>query len=175
MNKPYTLSEDDKATPVMVYTQNEMIWGDVVTPKAIRIGIWFRTDMAPGIVNVYAAHSLSLWNDGPERPAAYNHIAIPIGLVTAFHPMPNVKEQLFYDPQEPNRKMETVIATVGLLQVRGYLRLATTSTLRQFMDVNRDVFTSLYDIEVSHHRMPQGRTFHLAHGLVRTSATIFAQ
>jgi len=175
MSKAYNISEDDKVTPVMVYTKTEMVWGDVITPKAIRIGIWFKTDMAPGIVNLYGAHMLSLSSDGSTRPAAYSHVAIPLKLVIGFHPMPNVQEQLFYDPQEPNRKMEPVVVSLGLLQYRGTIRMATSATLRQFLDVNRDEFTSMYDVDVSHPRMPQGRVFHLPHAILRTTEAIFAQ
>ena len=175
MSKPYTLREDDKATPVMVYTRSEMIWGDVITPKAIRIGIWFKTDMAPAILNLYAAHVLNLTSEAAARPIPYNHIAIPMKLVVAFHPMPNVQEPAAYDPKEPNRKMEPVVASVGLLQMQGSIRIATAANLRQFMDVNRDEFTSLFDVSVSHPRMPQGRTFHLPHAVVRSSEAIFAQ
>lgn len=175
MSKPYSLREDDKATAVMAYTRHEMIWGEVITPKAIRVGIWFKTDMAPAILNLYAAHVLSLTNEGLARPTPYNHISIPMRLVMAFHPMPNVQEPLAYDPKEPNRKMEPVVASVGLLQLQGSLRIATAANLRQFMDVNRDEFTSLFDVAVSHHRMPQGRTFHLPHAVVRTTEAIFAQ
>lgn len=175
MSKSYNITEDDKITPVMVYTKTEMIWGDVITPKAIRIGIWLKTDMAPGIVNLYGAHMLSLSGDVPSRPVAYNHVAIPIKLVVGFHPMPNVKEQQFYDPQEPNRKMESVVVSLGLLQYRGTLRMATSANLRQYLDVNRDEFTSMYDVDISHPRMPQGRTFHLPHAILRTMDAVFAQ
>ncbi len=175
MSKPYTLREDDKATAVMAYTRSEMVWGDVITPKAIRVGIWFKTDMAPSMLNLYAVHVLSLTGDEVTRPMPYNHIAIPMRLVVAFHPMPNVQEPIAYDPKEPNRKMEPVVASVGSLQMQGSLRMATASNLRQFLDVNRDEYTSLFDVAISHPRMPQGRTFHLPHAVVRSNEAIFAQ
>lgn len=175
MSKPYTLREDDKATAVMVYTRSEMVWGDVITPKAIRVGIWFKTDMAPTNLNLYGARVLSLSSAGSERPAIYSHLVIPMQQVVAFHPMPNVQEPLAYDPNEPNRKMEPVIALIGLLQCQGNLRIATMATLRQFIDVNRDEFVSVFDATISHPRMPQGRTFHVPHALVRSVETTFAQ
>lgn len=175
MSKPYTLREDDKATAVMAYTRTEMVWGDVVTPKAIRVGIWFKTDMAPSNLNIYGARVLSLNGEGSDRPLTYSHLVIPMGRVVAFHPMPNVQEPLAYDPNEPNRKMEPVVAFIGLLQCEGNLRIASMANLRQFTDVNRDEFVSLYDATISHPRMPQGRSFHVSHALVRTTETTFAQ
>ncbi|MBP8002091.1 MAG: hypothetical protein KA314_25475 [Chloroflexi bacterium] len=174
MGKPYNISADEKATAVMVYTKTEMIWGDVITPHAIRVGIWLKTDTAPAYLNLYNAHILSLSPDGNNRPTAYSHTAIPISMVMGFHTMPNVQEPLFYDANEPFRKMEPVNALLGLLHGKGALRMASQSTLRQFLDVNRDVFLSLFDVEISHPRMPQNRTFRLAHALIRTSETVFA-
>ncbi len=175
MSKPYTLREEDKATPVMAYTRNEMIWGEVITPVAIRVGIWFKMDTAPSNLNLYVARVLDLTGQGSTKPIPYSHLVIPMNQIVAFHPMPTVQEPLAYDPNEPNRKMDPVVALISLLQVRGNLRIATMANLRQFTDVNRDEFVSVYDATVSHPRMPQGRAFNLPHALVRSSETIFAK
>jgi hypothetical protein len=172
--KPYTLEPDEKVTPVMVYSMNEMSWGEVVTKEIIRVGAWLRTDMAPTFVRLYLAQTYSLSSDGPDRPLPFKEVFIPLTNVISFHVMPSVKEPLYYDPNEPNRKMEPVTVFVGLFQFKGHMRMATQSTVNQFLDVTRETFIPLYEVEITHPKMPPPGIIRVPYTVVRQEVALFA-
>ena len=172
--KPYTLNADEKVTPVMVYTANEMSWGEVVTKQKIRVGAWLLTDMAPAYVRLFLAQHLMLSDDAPNRPLRFTQLFIPIEQVIGFHVMPSVKEPLYYDPNMPNRKMEAVTVFSGLFQFKGYLFMSTKSTVDQFLDVSRENFIQLFNVEITHPKMPPPGKFRLPYVIVRRSRALIA-
>ena len=172
--RPYPVGPDEKVTPVMVYTTNEISWGEVVTKKIIRVGAWLRTDMAPAYVQLYKAQTYSLSSDGPERPMPLTELFIPVSHVVSLHVMPSVKEPLYYNPKEPNRKMEPVTVLIGLFQFSGYLHLSTQSNLKQFLDVLREPFVPLHNVTITHPKMPSPGTLRVPFTVVRQSVALFA-
>ncbi len=165
--KPYSVNPDEKVTPVMVYTQNEMAWGEVITKQKIRVGAWLITDMAPAYVQLFLAQHLILSNDGPPRPLRFTQLFVPLEQVIGFHVMPSVKEPLYYDPNMPNRKMEMVTALSGLFQFKGHVFMSSQSNLDQFLDVSRESFIQLFDVEITHPKMPPPGKIRVPYAVIR--------
>jgi len=172
--KPYSVNADEKVTPVMVYTQNEMAWGEVVTKEKIRVGAWLLTDMAPAYVRLFLAQHLVLSSDGPNHPMRFTQLFVPLEQVIGFHVMPSVKETLYYDPNMPNRKMEPVTALSGLFQFKGYIFMSAQSPVDQFLDVSRESFIQLFDVEITHPKMPPPGKFRVPYVVVRRITSLFA-
>ena len=48
-----SLSPDDKGTLVMVYTQNMLARGEVVTRQGVRVSTWLRTQGVPEYIHLF--------------------------------------------------------------------------------------------------------------------------
>ncbi len=175
-NKPaksYTLAVDEKATPAMIYTPTSLAWGDMITKELVRVRTWLRTNMAPINLSLYDARALQI-GGGSAHPWAFAEYHVPTLHAIAFHLLPPASELLEPDPLEPNRKMEPITALAGLFRFDGFVRMASMSTLRGYLDATRETFTPLYDVEISHPAMPSLGTMHIPYVLVRQDATMFA-
>ena len=89
--------------------------------------------------------------------------------------MPSVKEPLYYDPNEPNRIMEPVTVLTDLYTIQGRLRISVNSQISQVLDVIRETFVSLFDVKVSHPRMPPPGIIEVPHAIVRQSLSLFGK
>ncbi len=66
----YILKPDEKTTPVMLYTKELVIRGEVVTKEMVhRINIWLRTDGVPKYMHLLKAQVVLL--GGGVRPDAF--------------------------------------------------------------------------------------------------------
>jgi hypothetical protein len=172
---PYTLASDDKVAKVMVYTENSLYWGNVVVKTMIRIGTWLRTNAVPDRITLYDARGIVTTSSVSLRPNTYSELNVAVNHIQVFHLMPPAKEPVDYDPTEPNRRMESVSALVGTFIINGNLRLSTSSNLRKHLEVNREIFTSLYDTEITNLILPSLGTISVPSVLVRQESTIFAK
>ena len=71
IQKQHTLGEDDKATPVMIYTDNSLLVGEVVTKKVIRVSTWMRTPMVPQYIAIYSAQIIDLSSGGAPKSQTF--------------------------------------------------------------------------------------------------------
>jgi len=172
--KPYTLAVDEKATPVMVYTLTSLSWGDLVTKELVRVRTWLRTTMAPLYLSLYEARVLPIGGAGAARPWILSEFHVPTSQVIAFHLLPPASELLEQDPEEPNRKAEPVTALVGLFRFDGLVRMAARSNLGTYVDITRETFIPLYEVEVSHPATPSLGTMRVPYALVRQEAALMA-
>jgi hypothetical protein len=170
----YDLAPDEKFLPVMAYTENSMIWGDVIVKDIIRVSTWLRTTMVPDHIHLFNARSLLIASGSPSKAAFFKELHLPTSKINAFHLIPPAKDPLDYDPNEPNRKMEPVSILVGPFRMDGYLRLANKATLSKYIDVAHELFTSLYDVEVSYPSQPALGVVHVPFVLARMAVTTFA-
>jgi len=155
------LKEGEKVTAVMLYTEDELVWGDVITMEAIRVSTWLRTPAIPQYMTILNAHVILFTGKEAIRPRAFAELYIPTSKIIAFHIKPPQQDPLDYDPEEPMRKMEPVIALVGAFQFHGFIRMSTQTNLNRYLDVMKEPFTTIYDIEISQPNLP-------AMGVVRT-------
>lgn len=170
----YTLSSDEKVAQIMVYMPMGLYWGDVIVKEIIRVSTWLRTSSAPDTVTLRNANWLPLTSTSGIRPLHFLDLHLPAAQILAYHLMPPAKDPLDYDPTEPNRKMEAVSALVGSFRVDGLLRMATITDLSRYLIVNRELFTGLYDVEISNPVYPSIGIIRSPFILVRQAATIFA-
>jgi hypothetical protein len=167
------LEDDEKATPVMVYTPSHLAWGEVITKELIRLSTWLRTQAAPQYIFLHNAQMMYAGGGSPS-PVAAPELHIPINQVCAFHMLPPHQDPLDYDPNEPNRKMIPVSALVGSFRFDGLLRMSTQSSLFTFLEVIKEVYTSLYEVKVYQPQRPSMTPLHVPFTLVRRDAALFS-
>lgn len=174
IEKLYTLGEDDKATPVMIYTDNNLMVGEVVTKKIIRVSTWMRTPMVPQYIAIYSAQIIDLSSGGTPKSQSFGEIFLPSHRVVAFHMRPPESDPLDYDPDEPMRRMEPVTALIGAFRFDGFVRMSTQTDLESYLDVIKESFTSIYDIKVTSPNIPAFKPFQIPFALLRRDRVIFA-
>jgi len=161
----YQLQEGEKATAVMLYTEDQLVWGDLITMQAVRVSTWLRTPAIPQYMNILNAHAILFTGKEALRPQSFTELFIPTSKIIAFHIKPPQHDPLDYDPNEPMRKMEPVVALVGAFHFRGFIRMSTQTNLNRYLDVMKETFTTMYDIEITQPNLP-------AMGVVRTPYTL---
>ncbi len=174
IEKLYTLGEDDKATPVMIYTDNSLMVGEVVTKEIIRVSTWMRTPMVPQYIAIYSAQIIDLSSGGSPKSQSFGEIFLPSHRVVAFHMRPPESDPLDYDPDEPMRRMEPVTALIGAFRFDGFVRMSTQTDLESYLDVIKESFTSIYDIKVTCPNIPSFKPFQIPFALLRRDRVIFA-
>ena len=130
--------------------------------------------MAPIYLSLCDARVLQIGGAGSARPWAFAEYHVPTSHAIAFHLLPPASELLEPDPLEPNRKMEPVTALVGLFRFDGFVRLASLSKLGGYLDVTKETFMPLYDVEISHPATPSLGAMRLPYVLVRQETAMFA-
>lgn len=151
----YDLAHDEKVTPVMAYTAMGMYWGDAITKQAVRVGGWMRSDFSPLILELQNAHTLIFGGPQPIT-LSYPTVYLPYETIVAFHVMPGVEEPLYYDPNEKKRVMLPVSAFVGAFRFDGKYRISEMTTVKRTLEIAKEDFMPLYEVEVSHPGLPTG-------------------
>ena len=169
----YILRPDEKTTPVMLYTQESLVRGDVVTKQSvIRVNIWLRTDGAPSYMHLLKPQVL-VFGGNPVKALSYSEIYYPTTQLIAFHVMPPADEALDYDPGEANRMMQPVDVLAGTFIMKGKIRISTQTELGTSLEVARISWMSLYDVEISNPYLPQMPPMHVPMVLVNPSHVAF--
>lgn len=151
----YILRPDEKTTPVMLYTHDTLVRGDVVSKQSVlRMNIWLRTDGAPKYMHVLKPQVI-VFGGAPVRPLLFSEIYFPTSQLIAFHTLPPTDEPLDYDPDEANRVMQDVKALVGTFVVKGKLRISSQTELGTSLEVARSAWMSIYDAEIANPYLPQ--------------------
>ncbi len=86
--KTYQITDEEKATQVMLYTVNALFTGEVVTKKIIRVSTWLRTPMVPQFITVRSAHMIDMTSSSNPRQMQFDELLIPFSQVIAFHIRP---------------------------------------------------------------------------------------
>jgi len=151
----YILKPDEKTTPVMLYTQESLVRGDVVTKESVhRVNIWLRTDGAPKYMHLLKAQVI-VFGGGPVKALSYSEIYYPTTQLIAFHIMPPAEEPLDYDESEANRTMEAVDVIVGTFVMKGRIRISTQTEMGVSLEVARVSWMSLYEAVINNPYLPQ--------------------
>lgn len=173
-NKHYTLGPEDKATPVMAYTSNALILGEVVTKKVIRVSTWLRTPMMPQYITIYSAQLIDFSSGGNPRPLTFQELYLPSSQIIAFHIRPPTCDPLDYEPNEPMRKMEPVTALVGPFRFDGNIRMSTQTNLEKYLEVIKETYTSFYDIHIIATHTPAMKPIEVPYALLCRDMVIFS-
>lgn len=169
------LKPEEKITPVMVYTQNQLIRGGVVTKQSIRVSIWLRTEGAPEYLHLLKPQVITL-NNSPARALNLSEIYVPTSQAVCFHLTPPEHDPMDYDETEKNRAMQPVVVMVGTFILNGFLRVSTQVDMGTSISSNtRIAWLSLYNTKVSNPNLPQMGEMPVPLLLVRPTQVSFGQ
>jgi hypothetical protein len=151
----YILRPDEKKTPVMLYTQESVVRGEVVTKETVhRLNIWLRTDGAPKYMHLLKPQIL-VFGGSPVKALSYSEIYYPTTQLIGFHTLPPIDEPLDYDAGEANRMMEPVDVLVGTFVMKGKIRISTQTEVGVSLEMARIAWMSLYDAVITNPYLPQ--------------------
>jgi hypothetical protein len=150
----YTLGPEEKASVIVVYTQNGLIRGEVVTRENMRLNTWFRTDSAPEYLHLYRLQWIQAVA-GVIKPLAYDELLLPLSLVIGFHLAPPSREPLDYDAREDKRVNRPTTIIMGLFVVNGNVRTTAQTDLATSLQISHSPWVSVYDVEISSPHLAQ--------------------
>ncbi len=156
-----TLSPDEKSTLVMVYTQNMLARGEVVTKQGVRVNTWLRTQGVPEYIHLFKPSVLHL-GSGTVKAFSYAEIYMPVSMVIAFHLAPPATEPLDFDEDEINRVMVPVTSLSGPFHFKGYMRISTKADFGTSIELAHSAWSSVYDADVTSPSMPQMQPIHVS-------------
>ena len=171
----YSVGSDEKVGQIMAYTTTSLVWGDVVVKEMIRVSTWLRTNAAPDRITIYNAKVLVSTAPGSIKPVSFSEINLAVPNILAIHLTPPGKDPLDYDQTEPNRKMDPVSVIVGTFLFKGKIRISTSLDLKRHLEVTREVYSALYDVEVTHLLIPNFGPIVTPYALVRQEFAIFSK
>ncbi len=168
----YNLTAEEKATTVMVYSQNMLVRGDLVTRQNVRVSIWLRTQGVPNYVHILKPQVLVFGGASP-KPVSYQQIFFPVPEIIAFHIAPPAGEPPDYEPNEANRTMVDANLLVGTFTLKGKVRISTQTDFATSIEVARAAWVSVYEAEITNPYLPQMPAQHVPMLLVRPEAVSF--
>jgi hypothetical protein len=144
----YTLAADEKATTVLIYTENALVRGELVTKQSARVSIWLRMQVEVNYLHIHRPQILAF--GGPQTKSMINdEMYCPLSQIYGFHLAPPADEPLDYDASEPNRAMKEANLLLGDFTVKGNLRISTHADFATAIEGVHAGWLSVYDAEVS--------------------------
>lgn len=150
----YTLAPDEKATLVMVYTQDSMLRGEVVTKDNARVSTWLRTQAVPRYIHLLKPTVLMI-GGGTAKNQSYTELFVPLEMICAFHLAPPLSDPVDYEEGEKNRAMLPVVATVGAFVYKGLIRVSAQTGIGPTLELSKIPWLSLYSLEITNPYLPQ--------------------
>ena len=151
----YILRPDEKTSLVMLYTQLNVVRGEAVIKKNVpRVNIWLRTDGAPRYIHILKPQVL-VFGGSPVKSLSYSELYFPTSEVIAFHTLPPSDEPLDYDPEEGDRRMETVDLLVGTFVMSGKIRISTHTEVDTTLESARVSWMTVYEVSIANPYLPQ--------------------
>ena len=148
------LAPDEKIATVMVYTQNMLARGDVVTKESVRVSIWLRTQGVPNYIHVFKPQVI-MFGSTPPKSFALGEIFIPTPQVIGFHLAPPTQDPADYDATESNRMMQPIELLLGSFIMKAKIRISTQTDISTSLDVMRVAWVSVYEADISNPYLPQ--------------------
>jgi hypothetical protein len=168
------IGADEKITPVMFYTANTLIHGELVTKLSIRVNTLMRTQMVPDYLHLLNARILIFPGAGAVQSLSFQEYFITPSQVIAYHTVPPVQEPLDFDPSEPNRKLASVTILFGSFRLNGSLRISMQTDVQTHLSISREIFLSLYEVKISNPIIPNLGILHIPLVLLRPGQVSFA-
>ncbi|RPJ26294.1 MAG: hypothetical protein EHM33_12055 [Chloroflexi bacterium] len=170
----YILRPDEKTTPVMLYTQQSVVRGELVSKQSVlRVNIWLRTDGAPRYLHILKPQVL-VFGGGPAKALSYSEVYFPTSEAIAFHILPPTDEPLDYDANEANRIMEAIELLVGTFVMKGKIRISTQTEISSSLEMARVSWMSIYDVSISNPHLPQMAALQVPMALANPNHVSFA-
>jgi len=148
------LAPDEKTVPVMVYTYNMLVRGDVIVKENVRVSIWLRTQGVPNYVHIVKPQVV-LFGGATPKPLSLSEVFVPTARVQAFHLAPPAQDPMDYEEGEVSRMMQPVELVVGTFLMKAKIRISTQTDVATSLDVMRAAWVSIYDAEISNPQLSQ--------------------
>ena len=168
----YQLGPGEKASTVMLYSNNSFVRGDVVTKDNVRVSIWLRTQGVPNYIHLLKSQIL-LFGGTPPKSITNDELYFPTSQIIAFHLAPPLADPVDYDANEANRTMADVNLGLGTFMVKGKLRISTHTDFATSIEVGRATWLSIYDADISNAFLAQMPPIHVPMMLVRPEQMSF--
>jgi hypothetical protein len=169
----YILRPDEKTSPVMLYTQNNVVRGEAVVKQNIpRLNIWLRTDGAPRYIHILKPQVL-VFGGSPVKALSYAELYFPTSQVIAFHTLPPTDEPVDYDASETDRRMEVVDLIIGTFVMKGKIRISTHTEVDTSLESAVVTWMSVYDVSITNPYLPQMPALEVPMVLVNPSHVTF--
>ena len=149
----YELAENEKTTPVMIYTEDTLIHGQIVTREIVRVHILPRTEGAPNYIHLLNAQIIR--PDNAAKTLKFDELFTPLSEVIGFHVAPNVELDLDYEESEENRRLMPLKVAMGSFLLNSKIRISTQTALKTSLEVTRTTWLSLYDASISNTYLAQ--------------------
>ncbi|MBT3321914.1 MAG: hypothetical protein HN392_06475 [Anaerolineae bacterium] len=141
------LNEDEKKTPVVIYTEEALLHGQIITREMMRVHIMLRTDSAPSFLHLQETQIVRIGDT--VKTTKFDEIYFPTHKIIGFHVSPEDEIDLDYDKKEANRRMVPVRAAMGPFLIDSKIRISTQTELSASLEVSRSAWLSLYDATIS--------------------------
>lgn len=172
-NQPLLPGADEKTIPLMAYTSESIVIGDAVARPNIRFSTWLRSSAVPDRICFLNSRVIRITPGSTPKPTAFPRSFVPTSAILAYHLTPPAEDALDFDPNEPNRHMESVSAFIGSFRVDGLMRVPTKAGLAMYLQITNEIFMSIYDAEISCTAMPALGNIRSPFVLVRQALTTF--
>ena len=170
-----TPGPDKKLVPIMIYTPQKLIWGQLITKKMIRVSTWLQTEMASTYMDLVDTQIL-LFGAGREvRSMKFPILHIETHQVLAYHLLPPADESPYYNPDTPNRKMEFVTTVVGVFRFNCNLRIAEGSDIQAYLGVKKGDFLPIFNATMTCPLLPSIKRVRTPFALIRQDSAIFGK
>jgi len=150
----FTLPTDEKATGVMIYTQNMFIRGKAVTKQSSRVSVWLRNESAPDYIHLLMAQ-VTNFSCRETRKLSYPEMYLPTGQIIGFHLTPPARDPLDYDETEKNRRMQPVTVLIGTFVFNGAIRISAQVDLGTSITSAHTIWMSIYNVRISNPQLEQ--------------------
>jgi hypothetical protein len=167
-----TIASDEKSSGVMIYTQNMLILGDVVTKQHYRVSVWLRTDSAPEYIHLFKPQVINLTGSA-ARKVTLSEMYLSTTQVIGFHLTPPALDPKDYDETEMNRQMQPISVLFGAFVFNGAIRVSTLVDLGTSLTLGRSAWMSIYNVKISISQLPQLGELHVPMLLVRPGQVSF--
>jgi hypothetical protein len=173
-NSTFKPGEDEKLTPVMIYTAHKLIWGKALSKQLIKVSFWLMSDMAPSYMTLADAQVLIFGAGQNSATLKFPFLNIQTSQINAYHILPPTDESPYYGENEPNRKMEPVTVLSSIFRFDASIHMATQSNLYRFLSVTKEEFVPLLDVVMNSPVLPAIKGVKSPFALIRQATATFS-
>ncbi len=148
------LAPDEKSVPVVVYTHNMFVRGEIVMMENLRASLWIRSQTVLKYIHLLNANVLVFEGQQPKS-LTFSEMFVPMSDVIAYHLVPPAQEAMEFDTSELNRAMHIVDLLIGSFTLKGKIRISTQSDMATNLEVLHAGWMSVYDADISSMYLPQ--------------------
>lgn len=170
----YPINEDEKLSPVMVYTSHDIYWGDVIIKKQFRASTWLQTSAVPDVLTLLNGKMIHTLVGGVPRPESISEVHIPLDEIVLFHMTPPESDLIEPDPSDALMQAIKVSINCGGFELDGTIRISVHSTIAQYLAITRESFYSIYDSSIRCVSMPSFGTVKVKFVIARINKSILS-